>query len=51
MIVWKRVDQKETALASDTLAMRTTKKQPYPMLYPMKPVLPSVPEPTGNPTS
>ena len=27
------------------------KKQPHPMSYPMKPVLPSVPEPTRQPTS
>ena len=49
MIVWKRVDQRETALASTASATRTMKKQPHPMLYSMKPVLPSVPESTGNP--
>ena len=49
MIVWKRVDQKETALANTAPATRTMKKQPHPMLYPIKPVLPSVPESTGNP--
>ena len=48
MIVWKRVDQRETALASTASATRTMKKQPHTM-YPRKPVLPSVPEPTGNP--
>ena len=51
MIVLNIVDQRETALASTASATRTMKKQPYPMLYLMKPVLPSVPEPTGNTTS
>ena len=37
------------ALASTAPATRTMKKQPHPMSYPMKPVLPSVPETTGNP--